>query len=115
MRTVKPIAIAIFQVLAALSLCGIALYVADSGIDFKWVTAGGLTLFCFGWVGYRTRDLWGNRGYWPTFGGACFLLSAAVGLLQRNLPMLPGMDYIVIGLVEIFFLDGLLVLLFYKG
>lgn len=115
MPTVKRFAISIIQVLAALSLCGVALYVAESGVDFKWVAVGSLTLLLFGSVCYRTRDLWGIPWYWATVAGVLILHCVAVGLLQRNSPMLPVMDYAVIGFVEAIFLDGLLLLLFNKG
>ena len=62
----KRTVVAITQVVAALSVCALALYLADSGVDFKWITIGGLTLLLFGSVCYHTRDLWNNARYWAT-------------------------------------------------
>ncbi len=112
MPGLKRIAISIAQVLAALSLCGLALYVADSGVDFKWVAIGCLTLLLFGSVCYKTKDFWGDPWYWATLSGVFLLHCVAAGLLQRNRPMLPGMDYAAIGILESLPLFGLLLYLF---
>jgi hypothetical protein len=112
MPTLKQTSLAIFQLLAALLLCGIAIYVAESGVDIKWVVTGVFTLAVFGWVCFRTRDFWGDSRYWATVGGAFVAHCVAVGVLQRNTPLLPGMVYGSIGLLEAISLFGLLLFMF---
>jgi hypothetical protein len=108
------IAVAGFQILAALLFCAIAIYVAESDIDMKWVVIGGLTLLLFGFVCYRTKDFWGNPRYWATFGGWFVLHCVAVVMVQRNRPMIPGMYYGSFGTLESICLLGLLIFLFNK-
>jgi len=107
-------AVAAFQILAALLFCAIAIYVAESDIDMRWVVVGGMTLVLFGFVCYRTKDFWGNPWYWATFGGWFALHSVAVVVVQRNRPMFPGMLYGIFGALESICLFGLLIFLFNK-
>ena len=100
MRSMKRILVAIFQVLAALSVCALVLYLAELGLDFKWNVIGGMTLLLFGSLCYRTRDLWAKPRYWATFGGLLVIHCAMAFLLQRNFSILPLTDYAVIGIVE---------------
>ena len=112
MLTVKQIAIATLQVLALLSLFAFALYLAESGVDFKWIGVGGLTMLIFGSACFRTKDSWGNPRYWVTVSGLFILHCVTVGLLQRNNPMLSGIAYGAIGTLEATSLFGLLLYLF---
>jgi hypothetical protein len=108
----KRIAIAGLQILAALSICGIALYLMQTGVNIKWVVIGVETLLFFGFVCYRTRDFWANPRYWATVGGVFLIHVVAVVLVQRNRPMLPGMYYGAIGTIEAIFLLALILLAF---
>jgi len=112
MRTLKRIAVGGLQILGALSFCGIALYLAQTGVDVNWIVIGVVTVLLFGFVCYRTKDYWSNPRYWATFGGAFVLHVVAVVLVQRNYPMIPGVYYCAFGTLEGAVLSVLLVLLF---
>jgi hypothetical protein len=111
----KRIAFAGVQILGALLLCGLAIYLMQVGIDTKWVVICGETLFFFGYVCYRTKDLWQDRRYWATFGGLLAVHCVAVFLLQRNRPMFPGIYYGFFGIVEGLLLLALFVVGFGGG
>jgi magnesium-transporting ATPase (P-type) len=108
----KRIAIACLQVIGALSLVGIALYLAQVGVDIKWIVIGSETLVFFGFVCYRTRDFWPNPRYWAVFGAAFVLHVVGVVLVQRNRPMFPGSYYGVFGTLEAILLLGLIIMMF---
>jgi hypothetical protein len=108
----KRFILGFLQVLGALSIVGIAIYVALCGVDFKWVLIGVLTLFFFGFVCYRTRDFWQNGRYWSVIGAALVLHVLGVTLIQRGRPMFPGGFYILFGILESMLLFTIIVFAF---
>jgi hypothetical protein len=109
---VKRVAVACLQLFGALSLCGIALYVAHKGVDFKWIAISAETLVLFGLVCYQSKDLWTNPRYWAIFGAALILHLVGAVLVQRNRPIFPGLYYGLIITFEAILLRGLIVILF---
>ena len=105
------IAVGGLQVLGALSFIAVGIHLAQTGIDIKWIVIGGSTLFWFGYVCYRTKDLWSNSRYWAIFGGVLALHIILVVVVQRIYPNLPGIYYVSFGTLEACLLAALLILL----
>ncbi len=106
--------LSVAQVVGALLLCATGIYIAEAGVDIKWIVICGFTLIYFGFVCYHLREFWLNPWYWAAFLGALLVHSVVVILLQRNRPMLPGLYYGAIGAIESICLCGLLLRLFFR-
>ncbi|MDR3675330.1 MAG: hypothetical protein P4N24_07560 [Acidobacteriota bacterium] len=106
----KKFGVAVFQVLAALSLVALVLYLIQIGIDARWVLIGSFTAFFFGYVCYHTQDFWHNPKYWAVLSGGFGLHVIGVILIERNWPTFPLVHYGAIGTAEALGLFAIIVI-----
>jgi len=107
---VNKVGLAVLQVLAALSLVGLAIYLMQIGLDTKWVVIASFTTFFFGFVCYRTKDYWCYPKYWAVLSGGLVLHVIGVVLIQKHWPTFPGVYYGAIGTAEALVLFAIIVI-----
>jgi hypothetical protein len=81
------------QLLAALGVVGLCLYLELEGVDPKWIHAGGFTVFVFGFVAFKTREFWNNVRYWLLLLSLVIAHSVVVATVQLRHPALGTLYY----------------------